>query len=836
MRSTLTETGLRGLASRFLSARKLRAFLTTLGVAFGVALIASLSILGATMQASVAEQLRQGFGTYDLMAGYHGKLMQPGEQTELLETTGVRYGVGILWLATRSREMDGVRSDFNYIAIGEFPKGEFAYPLAQGRYPGPGEFVTDPRLAEHLELKVGDTLTLNFRSGPQTVRLSGITRSGGKESSDSLLFNLTWLQEQMGLGRQVTLMVFGIQKGAKKDWVGTEMTRLNPALDVELRTELDQVVANLGGLKPMAIAFGIAGLFASIFLVAGSFNIAVQERSRELALLRAVGATQKQVMRLVVQEALLLGSLGALLGLLLGWGGALVAMEATAASIGLPAETLTVPWLSLVIIGAAGAALAVVAAWRPARAAGAIAPLAAMRPDLQQQAREEKLGGIGGLVLIGLSAVMLLAAPGLRAGSGLRALAGALGGLLCVAGLIMAQPRILPWLVGALARPLQLLYPAETVLAGRSVLRHRKRSALTAATLILGVMLTSSVVTVFSEIAVNHMAYVRSQYPAELMVTTRYDQHLGSALTSRLTAIDGVTGVASHALIHGGVLQDNRTGVTVIPIDVVAMSRLYSFGRVQGDLSAPGFVISEQWARERGVRLGDTLAYQPDASIGEQTGGLVNRETRSYPVTAIVQHWPFHAREIAASRSLYPALPDTRVMFAADPARRDEVKAAVRALLREQGLTTATIRDLSVELEEGRQMIRQRWAILGAVVAVIFVISAFGLVNAVITGLHQRRREMATIRAVGSTPAQTLRQVLLEAALLGTAGSLLGLVAGAAFTGGVTIGLAEPINNGYPVALYLGCLAAGPVLAALAAILPGLNVARGSVSRALQVE
>ncbi|MDF2629495.1 MAG: ftsX-like permease family protein [Symbiobacteriaceae bacterium] len=820
MPSTLIERGFGSLAGRFLKVRRLRAVLTGLGVSFGVALIVALTILGATLQASVAEQLRQGFGTYDIMAGYRdGRMMTEAEQAELGRIDGVRYSVGILYLTP---DVEDRTKAVNYIGIGEFPEGEYGYPVREGRRPGPAEFAVEPRIAEKLRMQIGDTLTLPFATGPQTVRLVGLLPPSGKESSDSLMFNLTWLQQQMNLGSQVTLRVFGLQPGADKANVGANMKARQPDLHLELRTELDEVKKNMGGLKPVAVAFGIAGLFAAVFLVAGAFTVAVQERSRELALLRAVGAGQRQVMGLVLREALLLGALGGLAGVgagtLIAWG----ALGASAASLGVAQHAPVFPWTTLALEWLAGVLLALVAAWKPARAAGRVAPLQAMRPDARQEARQEKAGGVLGLVVMGLGAALMAGA--LAMADGLRALLGAVGGLALAVGLIMALPRILPALVTLLARLLAPIWPAESILAARTIQRHRRRNALTAAILILGIMLTTSVGTIFSVLIRNDQTYVRSQFAGDAQVETQLPgQSVDEALIARIAAVPGVTAVRARGQEVTGEVGAQRR-LALVPID----PKTYGTGYPAG-----GVIITEDLATQWGVEAGDTLPFLPDRFTPAVAIRGLPREELPLKVAVVVANLPFRRYDVPVDASLLPPGPTTAIYFNYDPGQRDQVLRAVRGLL--DG--TVYLRDLGQELAESRQMGNQRWAIFGAVLAAIFLIATFSLVNAVLTGLNQRKRELATLRALGSTPAQTRRQVVLEAVLLGLTGSLLGVAAGMAFAGGVAVGLEMPLRDALSVGpLTVTCLLAGPVLAALASLPPARDVARGPVYRVLQAE
>lgn len=864
MSRTLISRGMPALSGRFLLSRKIRSLLTALGVAFGVALIAALTILGGTLQASITDQLREGFGTYDVMAGYHeGRFVQPAERTKMERTRGVRYGVGVLYLSPNRPETEGVDMAYNYLAVGEFPRGEFAYPLREGRYPGPAEFVTDPRMATMLRMKVGDSIELPFQTGTQKVTLVGISRPAGKGGSDSLWFNLSWLQQQMKLGDQVTIVLLGLQSGANKDLVDANLRMDLPDLDIQLRKELDEVKENMGGLKPMAIAFGTAGLFAAIFLVGGSFGIALQERARELALLRAVGAGQRQVMRLILREAVVLGLAGGVVGVGLGALAAWAALSATTASIGVRPHALVLPWLPLLLECAGGVLLALIAAWRPARAAGAVPPLQAMRPDTPAaEARQEKRAGRGALVLMAVSAAVVVGAGFMKQGEVPRVLTGALGGLTFVAALIAALPRILPGVVRMLSVPLGALLLTEATIAGRSVLRHRKRSALTAATLVLGVMLITSMGTLLQQMARNGEVWTRTQFPTDATVSVSFtrEANLGTGLPAKIGSISGVTGVFAAAREHYGYIDnydptradakwiathsgqdefgnDRRAFTTLVPIDLTQMAKAFDPGRVQGTLSGQGVVITEKQAKARGLNLGGTLHFREDLMriINGQPQYLAPIDL---PIVAVVERLPLYDEQFAVTRSLLGADPDSRVFFNFDRDRREQVLDQVQNLLADPAYRRGRLNDLTAALEADRQGLQQRMGILWAVTVVIFLIAAFGLFNAMVTSLQQRRREMATLRAVGATPGQIIRQVILEGVLTGLAGTALGLVAGLAFSGSIWVALYDgssfSLLTGLP--LYLAALVVGPVLALAASLPPAVQSTRGRVGRSLAAD
>jgi putative ABC transport system permease protein len=859
MARSLIDTGAAGMAGRFLRSRKLRALLTALGVAFGVALIAALTVMGATLQASIEDQLREGFGTYDVMAGYDGgKLMTPADQARVKNVRGLRYTVGVLYASPEDPAAAGAAMEHTYIGMGAFPNGEFAYPLTAGHYPGPGEMVADPRLAGTLQLQVGDATELPFKSGTRRVTLVGLTRASGPQSSNVLMFNLEWLQQEMGVDRQVTLMLLGTQPGTRKETIGADLKTNLPDLHIELRRELDDARENMGGLRPVAITFGIAGLFAAMFLVAGSFRIAVHERSRELALLRAVGAVGRQVEGLILREAVLLGAAGSVAGVGLGVLGAWGALGLAAASLGVRHHAPVLPWLQLALEALGGMLLAMAVAWRPARAAGKVPPLQAMRPDAAREALEQKAGGTGGLILMGVAVAACGLAWVLKNSEGLRLLLGAGSGIAFVAGLIWAQPVILPRIVNWASAPLKVLFPAEATLAGRAVLRHRRRSAQTAATLILGVMLVTSVSTVFGQMAANGDTFTRSQFPGDAVVRvpsgTVFD--LGTGLAGKIAAIDGVRGTAALGQERVGHFygldltkadpvwlakqnqpndagKDVRTYVSLVPFDLAPTGKVFDYGRIKGDLSKTGVAITEQQARDWGIALGDVLHYRPSlAKPGNPDG-----PEAAYAVVAVVERLPLREYQMAVSRSLFPDVPDAAVFFNYDPARRDAIADAVRAAIQEPPYSLGYLEDLRSALDQDRQALLQRMAILWAVALVIFMIAAFGLFNATVMSLHQRQREMAALRAVGATPPQITCQVILETVLVGLSGSLLGIVAGCAFVGAVWVALNDgSLSLWYGRYVFLAALVTGPAVAAISGLGPALRLVRQPVGPLLQAE
>jgi putative ABC transport system permease protein len=265
------------------------------------------------------------------------------------------------------------------------------------------------------------------------------------------------------------------------------------------------------------------------------------------------------------------------------------------------------------------------------------------------------------------------------------------------------------------------------------------------------------------------------------------------------------------------------------------MSRVFDYGEVRGDLTGAGAVLSAGQARRYGLAIGDT--FRQKTVLRTLNGRPQFSDAVEYRVVAIADRLPVRENQFAVTRSLFPGDRDTRIYFNYAVTRKEQVMEAAQALLQTPAYGEARLRDRSAELTELRQQVAQRLVILGAVALIILLMAAFGLFNALVTGLHQRRREMATVRAVGATPAQLTRQVIWEALLIGWTGTLLGLVAGAFFVEAVSVALGDGgISLQYGLGAALTCLIAGPLLGAAAGILPALRMSRASVTRLLHAE
>lgn len=843
----LIGSGWRGLAARFLLARKRRAALTAAGVGLGTALLAAILTLGATLRAAVDDQMRDQFGTWDVMVAAPDlttATLDPAAATGVAALPEVAYTVP---LATRPSGSPDTPVEF-YVGLGHFPPHQFGVRLVQGHEAGPGEVVLPVSLAERLGTTLGERVTLPFPDGPEPLTLVGLLRDSGVPPT--AYFDYNWLAGRLHLPAPPALLI-ALRPGATKSAFVARVAAQFPELTLDRREGLDQARSNLNGFGTLGRLLGGGALLTGAFLVLGAFGITVQERVRELAILRALGAQRRQLALLLLQEALLLGGAGAAagtgLGVLSAWGLA----AAAARFLHLPpAHALVLPDGGLAAVAVAAVLLAAAGAWPAAWRAGRTAPLAAMRPDLAGEAHRERAGGLAAAVLLlaacGLAAFSLRPSLAIPAASQLAALAA----LLLLLALLAALTGLVPLISRVVGGMLGHWRPAEALLAWRNLARQRRRAARAAGVLLLGLTVLLAVAsTVQSEFRSKEIL-LRQQRPTELQVAGPWGSPsgFGDDLLRQLAAIPGVadvvpTGVEVPADLVGydpnrarpEWLQMQRQNgqppgrVFLQPVDYAALGRIYPFGPVDGRLGG-GIALTRHLAQEMGLYLGETLRLRATG-----TGTEV-----ALTVTALVEHLPEDqvlTVDAALARPLQ-AQAQYRVahLRLAPGADRGAVKAALGATLgrRYAALAYSDVADL---LAEQRHRQAEMMAIILAAAAVILIIAGAGLANTVAATLQERRRELAVLQALGATPAQVIRLITLEMVLLGLAGSGLG-----AATGTLTAVLSAlpGLPHGMPLPLpypLIGAgLAAGPLLAACVARMQMQAARREPLVQALRIE
>lgn len=830
-----------------------RSLITVIGIALGAGLLTAVLILSATMQeAALLKVQTERIGEWDIMVavpsyGVDEKAHMTPDMVDFIRTLPeVAYAVPQVTVASGS-----VNTPVQYyLGIGKFPnsiEGNFASLTDALR---PGELLLPTSLADQLGVSPGDEVSLPFSGRERTALVAGLVSEVQTGSMPSAFFPYEWLADALDLDGPPGLLL-GLMPGVRKEAVVAMIQFEYPELNFELRKSIEELRWQLEGLSFVAQVVGISALLAGAVLALTAFGISVHERTRELALLRAIGAEPRQVKRMLAKEALNLGGIGATAGIVLGLttSAALARSVGQYLDLGVPFASLTIPWIGLALTFVGTISFTLIGAWPAARRAAQTAPLAAMRPPTSTlenvSQRRTFVGTVALIVAAGFAVGSLWKIPEHMANGPPSMMLGLFSATLLLIAVIVSLPISVPGFGRCTALALHRFVGSLTTLGMRNLERQKVRSGRTAGILVVGTALLVALISLLATEQVDTEVTIFREYPAAGWIKGPWapPSGYGDDMVASIASIPGVTTVVPVGREVEADLLDydldridpeyrrlvERRGepverLTIQTVDFAALAAIADFGRVEGDVYA-GVVLDRNVARRFGIALGDTLRIKP----------LNGSPVETVPVTALVDHLPqiFNlVTDKAHFRDLYPAGEEYKVSlidFAAF-ADRERIADEVRALLAD-GFAAFSYSDAEEWRTHWRQQIFEQMVMVGGMGVLLLLIAAAGLINTMAANLRERQSELTTLYAIGATPAQLAQLVRAEALVIGGAGSILG-VGTAVLMMYVAMGRGIPLGFAlqFPWPAIVAGLVSGPLMAAGAAIVLVRGVMR-SVSR-----
>jgi putative ABC transport system permease protein len=764
----------------------------------------------ARLPAALVEEVR----AVDGVAAAEGYVQTEGvyvldREGEVLDTGGAP-GVGVSWFEDRQLSPS---------------------ELTDGRAPArAGEVALDATTAETTGYAVGDTVTL-LTPGPrveaEVVGVFTFGEDGGLAGASLTAFDLTTAQSLLGLEDEYTGIDVLVAEGLTHDEVRDRVAAaVGGGYDVTTAQEQadEQSAALEDGLSFITVlltAFAGIALFVGSFIILNTFSMLVAQRTRELALLRALGAARGQVTRSVLTEALVMGLLGSTVGLAGGFGIA-SALRSLFGSFGLTLDGAlvlsagTVAWSYAV-----GVLVTLVAAYLPARRAAATPPVAAMRDDSVTAERSLRTRSVVGAVLAVLGGAAL-AGSALADGAGAAQLVG-VGGVALVLAAIALSPVLARPFARSVGAVLPRLWGTTGHLARENAQRNPRRTAATASALMVGLAL----VTAFSILGTSANAsvdkLVGTALRADYVVSTAVGQPFTPEVADRLRGVDGVEAVTQ--LRFGQSMIDGE-GMLLAAVDPTTLERTLVLEYVDGGsagLDDAGLAVDEPTATARGWSVGDTVELVSATGQGVQVtvGGIYTANQAVGP--AVVSLDTFTATG-GAELDRYVFL---------DVADAATARAAIEAAI--DPYPVVTLKDQEEFAGEEKAQVDQILLLINALLVLSVVIAVLGIVNTLAMSVLERTREVGLLRAIGMTRGQLRRMVRLESVLISVYGSVLGLGLGAVI--GVSLtralsdqGISELVVPGGRLVLFLGM---GALIGVLAAVWPARRAARMGVLDAI---
>jgi putative ABC transport system permease protein len=765
----------------------------------------------ASLPASVVDDIR----TLDGVAAVEGYVQAEGvyvlDQDGKVLDTGGAPGIGTSWAAEES-----LRSG----------------DLAEGRAPeAPGEVVLDTATVEKTGYALGETVTL-LTTGPRVqAELVGIFKygeDGGLAGASMAAFDVATAQELLLEPGHFTAVGVAAEDGVSNSELrDTVAGELGTGYDVKTKEQQAKDFASsleqaLSFIKTFLLVFAGVALFVGSFLILNTFSMLVAQRTRELALLRALGAKRRQVTTSVLLEALLLGVLGSTTGLGAGFGLA-YGLKALFGQLGLTLDGGLVFALDTVLWGyAVGILVTVVAAYLPARKASRVPPVAAMRDEAPGAARSLVRRTVAGSVLGGLGVA------GVGAGYigdvdiaviGLSAFA-------LIAGAIALSPVLAKPFVRLVGVLLPRLAGTTGHLARENAMRNPRRTAATSSALMIGLALVTgfSIIGASANAAVDEL--VDSSVAADYIVSTSVGQPFTAEIAEEMRAVDGVRSV-TQARFGTAMFDDEQA--FFFAFDPKTVGDAVNVEVVSGDmetLDAHGLYLDEETAAAGGYTLGQQVEFM------QPTGGRQRLEV------AGIYAKNEGLGSYLVSMDAYDAtggMPMDRYVYVAtdDGADATAVRAGLDSVV--AGYPVVDVKDLDEFKDEQRAQVDQMLMLINALLVLSVLIAVLGVINTLVLSVIERTRELGLLRAIGMSRRQVRRMVRLESVVISVYGAALGLGVGALL--GISLvnalegeGITTVVVPGGQLVAYL---VVGAVIGVVAAAFPARRAGRLKVLDAI---
>jgi putative ABC transport system permease protein len=840
-----------------LAAHKLRLFATSLAVMLGVAFMAGTLVLTDTIQKTFDDLFSSVYDDTDAVVRAEGAFDSQGvEQRGRVDASLLGTVSGVAGVDVAEPDIRGYAQlvDKDGDAVGDPETGPptlggnwidseelNGFDISDGSPPSADdEVVIDKKSADDTGYRVGDTAQVLVKGGPQDVTIAGIATFGDEDSPGGASFVLFTLDTAQRLIAEPDKFD-GILVVADDGISPTEIVqRIAPALpagteavtgDAVTQESQDEIKQGLSFFNTFMLVFAVIALLVGGFIIFNTFFITVAQRTRENALLRALGAKKRQVLVSVLVEALAVGLIASVIGIGLG---ILVAggLKALLAAFGfeLPAGGIVLTTGTVIISLVAGVGVTLVAAISPARRAGKVPPVAAMR--------EVAVGSTGygskQRIVVGCA---LLALGGAALGYGLFGSPGSpilmvgAGVLLVFFGVATLGRTVALPLSRAIGWPLPHLFGIRGRLARENAMRNPRRTAATASAVMIGVGLVAFISIFAASAKASFGTVIDRAFTGDFVITSPSGL-AGGGLDPRLAAsVNDLPEVDAAGAIRAGVAEIDGSATQllaasdeafdVVDVDPVAGS--------PADLGAETIAVFEDVAKDKNLAIGDTVPVVfKDTGAQELTVAMIYGESQP-------------AGDWLLGTETYEANVDDQYDFQVFVRKADGVdtptaRAAI-AQVADRYPGAKVLNQAGYEADQ-TMFIDQLLNLIYVMLLLAIFIALLGIANTLALSIIERTRELGMMRAVGMTRSQLRSMIRWESVIIAIQGTLLGIVVGVLFGWALVTSLSDEGIETFrlPVTTLLVIVLLAALAGVVAAVWPARRAAKLDVLRAVVTE